>query len=81
MRTVSASVIMSLSQSNKSVHEVINKRQFPMEAHSGQNYLIIFNVMSCLSNLKVFAVIFTLRTFNYIILHIINFMLCLHLFL
>ena len=38
-------------------------------------------LMLCLSNFEVFAVIFTLRTFNYIILHIINFMLCLFVFI
>ena len=43
-----------------------------MEAHSGQNYLI--NVMLCLSNVKVFVVIFVLCACN-IIWHIINFML------
>ena len=50
-----------------------------MEAHSGQIYFI--NVMMCLSNFKVFAVIFTLRAYNYIILHIISFMLCLFIFM
>ena len=44
-----------------------------MEAHSGQNYLI--NVMLCLSNLKVFVVIFMPCAFN-ITWHIINFMPC-----
>ena len=50
-----------------------------MEAHSGQNYFI--NVMLCLSNFKVFAVIFTLRACNYMMLHIISFMLCLFIFM
>ena len=49
-----------------------------MDAHSGQNYFI--NVMLCLSNFEVFAVIFT-RACNYIILLIISFMLCVFIFM
>ena len=49
--------ILSQSSLIKEVSEKLDS----MEAHSGQNYLI--NVMLCLSNFKVFVVIFTLCAF------------------